>query len=371
MARIVSVYTERHHELVNMAYIRWYKMSEALARLGHQVDIATNEYLIPRWEWWRRRRPVQMGINLRRVPLGSVRWSDYDVVKTLYWEGFETLEKHGGADHPFIISRLDTVLAPQDMEGVYVCGEEREENFSVQEKIGKTSKYVALLNESAKQLWTTFVGAGDNILMVPGAVDRIIPKALRDPYPRDSKTRCLFAGNIFDKHFAEKGNAILVEKLNELGKCLSQRGARLYIVGPGDARRLDRRYLTYLGVVPYDKTWDYFYFAHVGIELVKAGRFHHHNESSKLYHYLRVGLPPVSEDGLPNNDLIKEAKLGFVVENGNFELMAQKVEEAARTDWNREYAISFIVNNHTWDKRAEVYDKVIRGRQLKGESDVR
>jgi glycosyltransferase involved in cell wall biosynthesis len=213
-------------------------------------------------------------------------------------------------------------------------------------------------------MWTTHVGSGENILLVPGAVDRFVPAASRDPYPRHSRKRCLFAGNLFDKHFAAAGNAILVEKLNSMGRCLSEKRARLYVLGPGDGSRLDNRYVTYLGVVPYEKTWDYFHFAHVGLELVKAGRFHQQNESSKLYHYFRAGLPLVSEEGLPNNHVIQEANLGFVVENGNFELMAQKVEEAAQRDWNREYAMNYILQNHTWDQRAEVYDRVIRGREI-------
>ncbi len=46
MARIVTIYDTNHKygfDLVDMSYIRWVKISEALARLGHQVDIATNE----------------------------------------------------------------------------------------------------------------------------------------------------------------------------------------------------------------------------------------------------------------------------------------------------------------------------------------
>ena len=43
MARIATVYTAREHQLVDMSYIRWYKISEALARLGHQVDMAIGE----------------------------------------------------------------------------------------------------------------------------------------------------------------------------------------------------------------------------------------------------------------------------------------------------------------------------------------
>jgi glycosyltransferase involved in cell wall biosynthesis len=132
------------------------------------------------------------------------------------------------------------------------------------------------------------------------------------------------------------------------------------VIGPGDAGRLDRRYVKYLGVIPYEGTWDYLHFAHVGVELVKGEKFMHNNESSKVYHYLRAGLPVVSEEGLPNNDLIEKARLGFVVKNSDLELMAQKIEEAAHSNWDRTYAINYILDNHTWDKRAEIYDKIIK-----------
>ncbi len=97
-------------------------------------------------------------------------------------------------------------------------------------------------------------------------MDRFVPEPLKDPYPEEHKARCLFAGTLFDKHFAPKGNAVLVDKLNKPGKFISSRGARLYVLGPGDEKQLDRRHVSYLGVVPYEKTWDYFYFAHVDVE---------------------------------------------------------------------------------------------------------
>jgi len=56
MAKIVTVYNARHRrfEPADMSYIRWLKVSEALARCGHQVDIATNEP-----GWWMRRSPIR------------------------------------------------------------------------------------------------------------------------------------------------------------------------------------------------------------------------------------------------------------------------------------------------------------------------
>jgi len=352
MAKIVTVYTASDYELIDMSYIRWHKISEALARLGHHVDIANKKSTI--------KSPVIIAENLRMVPLSKINWSAYDVVKTTYVEGFKTLETYGGLDHPFIISRLATVLGPQDIKGIYFYGKRREERYFYEQKMAHTSKYIAVLNESAKQLWIKCFGFSDNILIVPGAVDRTIQPPREDPYPKDHNTRCIFAGNLFTKNFAPEANAVLIDKLNKLGRFLLRHGTRLYVIGPGDVEELDRRYVSYLGVLPYERTWDYLHFAHVGVELVKGLSSMHHNESTKIYHYLRAGLPVISEAGLPNASLITESRLGFVVENGNLELMAHKIVEAANKHWDRDYAINYILKHHTWDKRAEVYDKTIK-----------
>ncbi|MCB0296330.1 MAG: hypothetical protein KDG51_14085, partial [Calditrichaeota bacterium] len=112
MAKIAVIYNawRKPLALIDMAYIRWIKIAEALARCGHQVDILTNE---PRWlKWWNGKKPVQMAPNLQRKPIAKTDWSDYDVVKTLFTAGFETLEKYRGQNHPFIISKLGSVVGP-------------------------------------------------------------------------------------------------------------------------------------------------------------------------------------------------------------------------------------------------------------------
>jgi hypothetical protein len=354
MARIVTVYSSqrRRFSLEDMSYIRWLKISDALGRLGHQVDIATNE------SWLLKYKPHRMGRNLRRIHLSKVRWGDYDAVKTLFHNGFRTLAAYGGSTHPFIISKLGSVVGPKDMDGIYFYGENREVLYSVQERISQSSRYVTVLSEPAKRLWEDCYGLKDNILLVPGAADRDIPVPGEDPYPDDGRVRCLFAGNIYDRTSQPEANAALVGKLNLLGKLLSERGARLYMMGPGDTTRLDKKNVTYLGVIPYGKSWDYLHFADAGV-VVSAGGFMHNNESTKIYHYLRAGLPVVSESGFPNDNVVLESKLGFVVENGNIPLIADKVVEAAGGGFSRDFAVNYILENHTWDKRAEVYDSIL------------
>ena len=122
MAKIVTLYDMRHQDLnlIDMSYIRWVKISEALARRGHEIDIATNEFSKMRGS--KRNSPILMGQNLRRVPLSMIRWGDYDIVKTLFSRGFNTLVTYGGKDHPFIISKLGSVVGATEMDGIYFYG---------------------------------------------------------------------------------------------------------------------------------------------------------------------------------------------------------------------------------------------------------
>ena len=364
MAKIVTVYVrsiretdDKNKDLVpiDMSYIRWYKISEALAKFGHQVDMAVPDI----FKEWKANPPLNLELNLRRIPLSEINWDDYDIVKTLFNAGFQTLEAYGGTDHPCIISKLGSVVGPHDMDGIYFYGTIREQMYSIQEKIHEKSKYVTVLTKQARDLWYELNGANDNLLIVPGAVDRHIPPRKKDPYPTDHKKRCLFAGNFYNDKHQPEANKVIVERLNILGKLLSSSGISLYLLGPGDASKINNNHITYLGKVPYEKTWDYLYHADIGI-VVAAGRFMHNNESSKIYHYLRVGLPVVCESGFPNDYVVTESNLGVVVDNGNLELMAEKIKEAAQKEWDRDSAINYILNNHTWEKRVEIYDEIIK-----------
>ncbi|HEY4492957.1 MAG TPA: glycosyltransferase, partial [Acidobacteriota bacterium] len=342
---------------VEMSYIRWWKISEALARLGHEVDMATNE---PDGMFRSKRTAVEMSSHLRRIPLSSVRWKDYDVIKTLFHSGFQTLEERAGLDHSFIISKLGSVVGPVDHEGIHFFGKVRRRLYSIQKKINLRSKYITLLSAPAISLWESCFGRTENLLLVPGAADREVPHPRSDPYPKDGWKKCLFAGNIYIKQTQKKANEVLVQKLNLLGKHLLERRIRLYMTGTGDARKLDHRFVRFLASVAYDQTWNHFYFADVGV-VVASGKFLHNNESSKIYHYLRAGLPVVCEQGFPNEQIIREAQLGFIAENGNINAMVNAIEQAAcKKDWDRNYAVQYILDHHTWDHRAAIYDRLIR-----------
>ncbi|HSP87260.1 MAG TPA: hypothetical protein VLN45_03950 [Ignavibacteriaceae bacterium] len=359
MIKIITVYKENPTEKdvnygifnpIDMSNGRWIKISDALSRLGYEIDIAIPDSTLTN---------LNGNGHLNTIQLSKVNWDDYDIVKTEFHLGFDTLEKYGGTSHPFIISKLGSVVGLKEMDGIYFYGDMHKKLLATQEKINNTSKYITVLSKPAEKLWEDTYGIKNNILHVPGAVDSLIPSPVKNPYNSDNKIKVIFAGNVYTKSSQPEANYVLVKKLNELGKWLSKLGAKLYMIGPGDISLLDQEYVNYLGVIPFNNSWDYFYFANVGV-VVSAGKFMHNNESTKIYHYLRSGLPVVSEAGFPNDNVIEESGLGYVSENGDMELMAENIIEAANNNWNKEKAVNYILQNHTWDERVKVYDKIIR-----------
>jgi len=355
VTRIVLVYnTERLGiaDPVDMARIQLAETAHALARLGYEVDIATAELSLRLGG-----RPVVIADRLRRVPLARVDWTTYDVVETNFHQGWETLASHGGDHHPFIIAKLGSVVGAADMPGIYFYGRDRERMYATQQAIHQRARYVTLLSRPAQVLWEESFGAREGHLLVPGGAATTIPSVGADPYPERDGLRVLFAGNLYDAQ--PEANRVLSDKLSALGRLLAQAGARLFVVGPGDTRALDRRAVTHLGVVPYLDSWQYLMHADVGV-VVSAGTFMHNNESTKIYHYLRAGLPVVSEEGFPNDDVVRGAGMGFVVPSGQVGLMAERVLDAAATSWNRESAVRFILAHHTWDNRMSAYHEVLQ-----------
>jgi glycosyltransferase involved in cell wall biosynthesis len=331
-----------------MSLTSWLRISEALARLDYRVDVIVNSGHCP----------VPRSPHLRYVPYAAFDWRQYDVVKTIYHRGFDALCQAGGEDHPFIISNLGSVVGSDDAtQGVYFFKQERELLYKTQQRIRAKSRYVTILTEPSILLWRQEFGDDHNVLLVPTGVDREIPPPGRNPYEGLGTKIAVYIGNIY-KGTQREVNLLWQSKLNRLGRRLKTKQIRLCFVGLGDLDQLDPEAVTCLGPVENDRIWDYQYFADVGIVLAQGPV--QHNESSKIYYYLRAGLPVVSEGAIPNDHLIGETGCGLIARYGDEEEMADLVETAAFRQWPKEEAARHMVENHTWDHRARVYDRLIR-----------
>jgi hypothetical protein len=334
-----------------MNFIRFVRMSEALARRGHEVHLVVNGTLggvLPPGG------PVE-------VQASGIRWDDYDVVKTFFHRGFASLEQWGGADHPFIISNLGSVVASGDEEGVYFFGNVRDDLWDVQQKIAARSRVVSILTDRSIALWRRMHGGQGRVIPVPTGVDADVPGPGRNPYAARGITGpvALFASNIYSRDRQPEVNLFWQARLNALGRGLSRQGVRLVAMGPGAVDRLDPSALTHVGVVDFREIWNWQYHASVGVVLAQGPV--QDNESSKIYYYLRTGLPVACEAPVPNAWLVSHTGHGAVVEYEADDViaLAEAAAGLARRPPEADGVVRYVVDHHSWDARAAIYAPVL------------
>jgi hypothetical protein len=350
--RIATVYSQEFFDQLrpyHMATTRWIRISEALAELGYDVDVIVNT----------KAGLVRRSPRLRYVPFDQVVWDHYDVVKTQFHKGFKTLCEQGGRDHPFIVSKLGSVVGDHDgTEGVYFFGPEREELYAIQSEIAERSRFITVLTKESTGLWRNEHRDRGNVLFVPTGVDRVVPPPGTNPFDSFNEKIAVYLGNIYTDTQREI-NLLWQQRLNIVGKHLRKQGIRLCFVGTGKTDQIDRESVTCFGAVDNRKIWDYQYFANVGIVFAQGPV--QHNESSKLYYYLRTGLPVVSESSVPNNRLIHESGHGLIADYADDAMMAKMIADAAYREWSTKgVAVQYILTNHTWQERAHYYDAIFK-----------
>jgi len=66
----------------------------------------------------------------------------------------------GGGDHPFIVSKLGSVVGSEQTPGVYFFGTERKKLFETQNEIARRSRIVTVLTNPNAALWWKEHGYG-------------------------------------------------------------------------------------------------------------------------------------------------------------------------------------------------------------------
>src|SRR5208282_4646041 len=350
--RIACVYGNHQRaefKLADMADLRFYRMAEALARRGHDVDIVINL----------RSAPVLRESGLREVPFSWVRWHAYDLRKSFFHKGFDSLAAAHGSEHPFIVRKLGSVVGPADREGVYFFGEIRERLFRTQQALARRSRVVTVLTNRSAALWLREHGADTNLYIVPTGVDAAIPPPRGNPYLARGITEpvALFAGNLYARTHQPEINILWQDRLNRLGKALRAHGIRLVAMGIGQTDYLDPESVLHVGAVNADQVWDWQRFAKAGVVLAQGPV--QDNESSKIYYYLRTGLPVVCERPIPNRWLIEQTGMGALVDYQNEQAFVEAVLSIA-SDPPRNHGVEqYMVENHSWDARAALYEPII------------
>ncbi len=351
--RIACVYRREHNanpSLCDMAWIRLFRMSQALARRGHQVDILLNRYPDAR----------PLAPNLRQIPFYLARWDRYQIVKTFFHRGFDSLVAEGAGDHPFIISKLGSVVGREPTDGVHFHGAVREQLFATQGLIAARSKIVTVLTDQSAALWRREHGSAATLYRVPTGVDADIPAPGRNPYVSLGINRpvALFAGNLYTREHQPEVNLLWQERLNQLGRALARRGISLVAMGTGETDHLDPSAVLHVGTREVDEFWDWQRFAKVGIVLAQGPV--QDNESSKIYYYLRTALPVICEASVPNRSLIEETGCGAITPYGDIGAMADAAADLIDAPPHQGGVSEYMIRHHSWDARAALYGPALR-----------
>lgn len=268
----------------------------------------------------------------------------YDVVKTCYHFSVKLIGKYRGPLVARIVRVVDEELPERDaaMRGILL---------ECQDLIRKRASALIVNNIENEERWRRRYGGDLHIAKIPNGCPAVIPPVRSSPYGADGAA-VLFLGSLAAPR--------MVELLNELACRLRER-CRIHLVGSnktrlyGGGRQCELNPLIVdHGELPEEEVWDYVRHAQAGVALA-AGPHVFDNDISKIYTYLRGGLPVLSEEQIANNHLVTRTRFGSIFNYGDTADMAEKA--AALLDRPplqlRHSAMEFMAREHSWEQRVD------------------
>jgi hypothetical protein len=266
----------------------------------------------------------------------------YDLVKTCYHFSIQLIGKYRGSLISRIVRVVDEQLPERDaaMRGTLL---------ECQRLIQNGAQALIVNNVENQKRWVGLYGRKLLVAKIPNGCPTHIPPIRSNPYGNDSAP-VLFLGSLAAPR--------MIELLNELAWRLRDR-CRIHIVGSNKAHMYSGGKppeLTPLiadhGELPEEEVWDYVRHARMGIALA-AGPHRFDNDISKIYTYLRGGLPVLSEELIANNHLLAQTRLGSIFAHGNAADMAKKAADLIERP-PAQYvhsAMALMEREHSWDRR--------------------
>ena len=290
----------------------------------------------------------QDGIQV--LPLDVLdRAGRFDLVKTCYHQSIRNLGGHQGPVVSRIVRVVDQELPKRDAKS-------RAELMACQELIAGRVQAVALNNTLNAERWRRLYGEKQRIVLTPTGCPAMIPPAGKSPYPAGQKA-VLFLGSLASAHMAEM--------INAAAKRLQGR-AVVHLLGANKTGLYGEEIALHPEIVlhpprPEEEIWDFIRFAHLGLALATAD-LAFDNDVSKVYNYLRGGLPVLCEEPILQGELVQETGLGAVFGFGDQEALvreAKRLLEEPR-EGGRQAAMEYMAGEHSWDNRVETYVRLFR-----------
>ena len=288
--------------------------------------------------------------GIRVLPLEVLdRAGRFDLVKTCYHQSIRYLGAHQGPVVSRIVRVVDQHLPKRD-------DKTRRELTACQEIIADRARTVALNNGLNAERWRALYGQGQQIVLTPTGCPADLPPAGENPYPGGEKA-VLFLGSLASAHMAEM--------LNAAAEGLQGR-ARVHLLGANKTGLYGEEVPLHPEIIlhrprPEEEIWGFIRFARLGLALATAD-LAFDNDVSKVYNYLRGGLPVLCEEPILQGGLVRKTGLGAVFPFGDKAAMITLAQKLVDQSWEgkREAAMEFMAGVHSWDNRVETYVKLFR-----------
>lgn len=285
------------------------------------------------------------------VPLSALRaGARYDVVKTCYHFSIRLIDGYRGPVVARIVRVVDESRPERD-----AC--RRSDLLQCQDLILRRASGLVLNNRDNADRWRCLYGVSPPITLIPTGCPAVLPPMRSNPFGLDGKVM-LFLGSIA----APRMVGLLNEAARRLrGRCtihvVGANKARLY--GGGEQDRLAPEIVQH-GEIPEKETWDFVRYAHIGLALA-AGPDVFDNDLSKIYSYLRGGLPVLSEEHVANSSLAIERGIGAVFRHGDPEALASKAVGLLEHPpvHHRASTMEWMAREHSWDRRVQTLAELL------------
>ncbi|WP_028324052.1 hypothetical protein [Desulfatirhabdium butyrativorans] len=280
-------------------------------------------------------------------PVAQLQRMDYDLVKTCYHFSIDLASGFDGPIVARIVRVADDRLPERD-------GAARAELLRLQAIIASRAACVVVNNPANARRWRHLYGSRIPVVCVPtGCPARIPQPAERNPFESGKKT-ILFLGSL--------AAVRMISIINELARRCHD-VAQVHIIGLDKTHLYGQnKRLTLDPVVvnhgPMRETdiWAYIHHAHLGLAIA-TGPHPFDNDLSKVWSYLRGGLPVLSESPVLNNPLVRKTGMGLVFRYADMEDMATKARRLldAPPLANKQAAMRLMIEKHSWDCRVKAY----------------
>jgi glycosyltransferase involved in cell wall biosynthesis len=270
----------------------------------------------------------------------------FDLVKTCYHFSIMLLDGYRGP----VVSRIVRVVDGQWPERDEAF---RKELLHCQELIAQRAQVVALNNPENRERWQKRYGWETPVVLVPTGCSATLPEPGKNPYTGHLK-RILFLGSLAADHMVKMIKDAAVRLRNH---------AEIHLVGRNKALMYGSSQYdsTESGIVdhgerPIDQVWDYIRNADLGLALA-TGPLPFDNDVSKIFDYLRGGLPVLSEEPIINNNLILKTGLGKTFKYDDIDDLVSKARELLENPPldKRNAAMKYMAQEHSWDRRVQTY----------------